>query len=103
MLGQRSDKRFLLTEPPDGVVCVYRDVIVERQGDEWIAISREAAVTGETLVLDLLDVKGAFRGRFVVSVIESRPVIVDGDVRHRIRLYGTGAPAVAFEESVGRD
>jgi hypothetical protein len=103
MLGRRSDKRFRLTEPADGVVRCYRDVMVERQGHEWIAIGREPAVTGETLVLDVVDPdEGAPQGRFVVCVIESRPVIVDGDVRHRIRLHDDHSAAVSFEEPFGR-
>ena len=103
MLGRRSDKRFRLTEPADGVVRFYRDVIVERHGDEWIAIGREPAVTGETLVLDVLDLdEGAPQGRFVLCVIESRPVIVDGDVRYRIRLHeGESSPAW-FDEPIAR-
>ena len=81
----------------------YRDVIVERHGDEWIAIGREPAVTGETLVLDVLDLdEGAPQGRFVVYVIESRPVIVDGDLRYRIRLH-EGEPSTArFDEPIAR-
>ena len=69
-------------------------------GDEWIASSREPAVTGETLVLDVLDMDEGSQGRFLVCVIESRPVIVDGDVRHRIRLHGGDSPAELFDERV---
>src|SRR5687767_6707766 len=103
MLGRRSDKRFRLTEPAEGVVRFYRDVIVERHGAESIAIGRGPAVTGEALVLDVLDVEeGAPQGRFVLCVIESRPVIGDGDVRYRIRLHD-GEPAHAwFDEPIAR-
>jgi hypothetical protein len=103
MLGRRSDKRYRLTEPADGVVRFYRDVIVERHGDEWIAIGREPAVAGETLVLDVLDLdEGAPQGRFVVCVIESRPVLVDGDVRHRIRLHDSQPATALFDEPITR-
>ena len=96
--------RFRLTEPVDGVVQVFRDVAVERHGGEWIAFSREPAVTGETLVLDVLDIDECTpQGRFVVCVIESRPVIVDGDVRHRIRLHGCDSPAELLDELFGRE
>jgi hypothetical protein len=88
-------------EPTDGVVRVFRDVIVRRESDEeWIAISREAAVVGETLVLDVDE--GEERQRFTVCVIESRPVIVDGDMRHRIRLQTNELPPVLFEQQVRR-
>ena len=34
---------------------MYPDVIVEPHGDdEWIAMGREAAVAGETLILDII-------------------------------------------------
>jgi hypothetical protein len=69
---------------------MYPDVIVEPHGnDEWIATGREPAVAGETLILDivLLDADGReLRHRFPVCVIDSRPMIRDGDMRHWIRL-----------------
>ena len=78
---------------------MFRDVIVRREGnDEWIVISREAAVTGERLLLDLPDAEDCSPDRrFPACVIESRPVIVDGDVRSRIRLHD-GQPANALSD-----
>jgi len=82
---------------------VFRDVVVHRYGGEWIAFGREPAVVGETLVLDLLDLEdGDPEGRFTVCVIESRPVIVDGEMRHRIRLHTDEAAAVLLEQQVRR-
>jgi hypothetical protein len=81
-------------------------VIVQQSGhDEWIAISREPAIAGETLVLDIVmrdpDV-GDLRHRQSVWVVDSRPIIIDGDMRHRIRLHaGNLAPAL-FEQQVRR-
>ena len=85
---------------------MFPDVIVEPHGyDEWIAMGREAAVAGEMLILDIVlpDADdGALRHRFPVCVIDSRPIILDGDMRHRIRLLsGTLAP-VLFEQQVRR-
>ncbi len=80
-------------------------VVQQSGGDEWIALSREAALTGETLVLDvvLTDVDaGEMRQRFPVFVIDSQAVIVDGDVRHRIRLQGGDLAPVLFEQQVRR-
>jgi hypothetical protein len=95
-----------LTEPADGVLRIFPDVVVQQSDrDEWIALSREAAVTGETLVLDvvLTDVEvGEMRQRFPVYVIDSQPVIVNGDVRHRIRLQGGDLAPVLFEQQVRR-
>ena len=101
MLGRRSDRRFRLTEPANGTVRTFRDVIVNYSGDEeWIAICREPAVPGETLLLDIDD--GEMLNRFTVCVIESRPVIVDGDMRHRIRLAINELPPILFEQHVRR-
>lgn len=103
MPGRRSDKRFRLTEPTDGAVSVFRDVIVRRNGDEWIAISREPAVAGETLILDVLDVEnGQVVHRFPLCVIESRPVIAGGEMRYRIRLRTGLLPPVLVEQQVKR-
>jgi hypothetical protein len=106
MRRRRRDKRFRLTEPANGTVRVFPDVIVQQNGDdEWIAISREAAVTGETLVLDIAiqdpDV-GELRQRHSVWVIDSRPVVVDGDMRYRIRLQAGALASMLFEQQVRR-
>jgi hypothetical protein len=89
MLGRRRNKRFKVTEPSEGTLRLFRDVTVQRIGDdEWIAISCEPAIVGETLVLDVFDVDESERQRrFRVHVIESRPVIITGDVQYRIRLH----------------
>ena len=102
MLEWRSEQRFRLTEPADGVLRVFLDATVHRNGDEWIAISREPAAVGETLMLDVLDVDaGCVGGHFVLCVQESRPIIVDGRVRHRVRLHD-GLPPVLLEQQIRR-
>ena len=85
---------------------LFPDVVVEPHGsDEWIAIGREAAVAGETLILDIVvpdPEKGELRRRLQVCVIDSHPIILNGDMRHWIRLRsGTLAP-VLFEQPVRR-
>jgi hypothetical protein len=95
-----------LTEPAEGVLRIFPDVVVQQsEADEWIAFSREAAMTGETLVLDvvLTDAEfGEMRQRFPVFVIESQPIIVNGDLRHRIRLQGGDLAPILFEQQVRR-
>jgi hypothetical protein len=85
---------------------VYPDVVVQEDGaDEWTGISRQPAVTGETLLLDVMHfdaVKGEMHRRIPVCVVESRPVIVDGDMRHRIRLNSGIMASVWFERQVRR-
>jgi hypothetical protein len=64
---------------------VLRDVVVDRLGrEELLAISQAPAITGEDMRLDLVGAGSAIALR--VRVLDSRPVIVDGTVRHRIRL-----------------
>ena len=42
------------------------------------------------------------RQRFPVFVIESQPIIVNGDLRHRIRLQGGDLAPILFEQQVRR-
>jgi hypothetical protein len=106
MADRRRDKRFTLTEPADGLVRVFPDALVQPSGeDEWIAISREAAVTGETLFLNIVTAdadEGELSHRLPVCVIDSRPVIVEGVMRHRLRLCGGELAFVSFDQHVRR-
>lgn len=85
MSGRRSHPRFAVAAPWDGAVRVLRDVVVDRvDREELLAVSVAPAVAGEEMSLDLVGGGRALELR--VRVIESRPVIVSGSVRHRIRL-----------------
>lgn len=85
---------------------LFPDVIVEPSGaDEWIAMGREAAVVGETLLLDIVvpDAdEGQLQYQLPVCVIDSRPIILDGDLRYRIRLQLRPVAPVLFEQQVRR-
>ena len=64
---------------------VLRDVVIHRtNGEELQAVSNVPAVAGEEMTLDLMGA-GATLG-LKVRVIDSRPMMVEGSVRHRIRL-----------------
>ena len=106
MADRRRNKRFKLTEPADGALRIFPDVLVHQDGpDEWTGLSRQPAVAGETLILDVVQfdtVEGEIYRRLPVCVVESRPVIVDGDMRHRIRLHGGIMASVRFEQQVRR-
>lgn len=85
MSGRRSHPRFAVAAPWDGAVRVLRDVVVDRvDREELLAVSGAPAIAGEEMSLDLVGGGRALELR--VRVIESRPVIVNGSVRHRIRL-----------------
>jgi hypothetical protein len=103
---RRDDKRFRLTNAAEGTVRMYPDVIVEPLGaDEWIARGREAAIAGEILTLDLVQLdaeSGELRHRLPVCVIDSHPIILDGRLRHRIRLRRGKLAPVLVEEQVTR-
>jgi hypothetical protein len=64
---------------------VLRDVVVDRvERDELLAISHVPGVIGEQMTLDLTGAAGSLELK--VRVTESRPVIIEGAVKHRIRL-----------------
>jgi hypothetical protein len=93
-------------EPLTGSLRVFLDADVRQNNDnEWSCLSREPAETGEVLVLDIESVSetgGDVRDRLPVCVIECLPVILDGDLRYRIRMLG-GLPApILFEQQVRR-
>jgi hypothetical protein len=85
MSGRRSHPRFAVANPWSGAIRILRDVVIDRtERDELLAVSNAAAVVGEVLSLDLLG--GGHNLAIKVKVIDSRPVIIDGTVRHRVRL-----------------
>ena len=103
---RRRNQRFRLTEPADGSLRVFPDVVVQKDGDgQWTGISRLPVRTGETFVLDVLQIdplEGEVRRRLPVCVIESRPVVVDGERCHQIRLHTGLLSSVDFEQHVRR-
>ena len=85
MSGRRSHPRFAVANPWSGAIRILRDVVIDRtERDELLAVSNAAAVIGEVLSLDLIG--GGQNVAIKVRVIDSRPVIIDGTVRHRVRL-----------------
>src|SRR4051812_25681370 len=85
MAGRRSHPRYTVATPWEGGMRILRDVVVDRtSADELLAVSQAPGVTGELMTLDLMG--GGITLGFRVKVLESRPVIVAGAVRHRLRL-----------------
>ena len=85
MSGRRRNERFAPAQPWDGSLKLLSDVIVqEDSAGGLVAIGQAPAVIGEQMTLDL-----AGGGRLVTCIVrvqESRPVILDGSVRHRVRF-----------------
>ena len=88
MRRPRRDTRYLLARPWEGTLRVPGDVIVERRDDEqqelWV-LSSTPAHREERLRLDF-PATATGVASLTVRVIESRPVLADGVVRHRLRL-----------------
>jgi len=78
---------------------VLKDVVIHRtDSEELLAVSRTAGITGEEMTLDVMGAGASLGLR--VRVLESRPVIVDGAVCHRMRLAMLNADDAA---AVDRD
>jgi hypothetical protein len=85
MTVRRTHPRFVVDSPWDGVMHVLRDVAVNRiHPEEFAAVSTAPAVIGEVMSLHLMTESSNVALR--VQVLESRPVVVNGSVRHEIRL-----------------
>jgi len=64
---------------------ILRDVVVDRTSrDELMALCQVPGIVGETMTVDLMG--GGIAMGLRVTVLESRPVVIDGSVRHRLRL-----------------
>ena len=85
VFGRRSYARYSIEPSGHGVLRVLRDVIVQEIGsEELMVIGREAAAVGDTLTLELAMSDAS--SPLSVRVMECRPLVVDGTLRHRMRL-----------------
>jgi hypothetical protein len=84
MSGRRGNCRYGVTNA-EATVRVLREVTVQNgAGDEFVAISGEPAAAGDVFILDRIVDHAKVSSR--VSVIDSRPAVVNGSVRYRLRL-----------------
>ena len=85
MRGKRRDPRFALTVPWEGSLRVPDDVIVERCNDSevWV-VSTSPARVDEVMTLDVTGSGSPVTMN--VRVVESVPVLIEGVVRHGLRL-----------------
>jgi hypothetical protein len=84
-MGRRSQPRFSVVNPWEGTMRVLRDVVVDRNSDtELYAVSVAPGVVGEEMSLELIT--GVSRRSLRVRVVDSRPVIISGNVQHRLQL-----------------
>ena len=83
MSGRRSHSRFAIKPSPEGVLRVLRDIVMHSATQEhMVVVSRDPGVLGE-----LVSVQSPYSARGVMArVLESQLVVVDGNVRHQLRL-----------------
>lgn len=94
MSGRRGHQRFAIASPAAGAIRVLRDVVIDRMDrDDVVAISQTPGIIGEEMSLDLISSSGCVALR--VKVLESRPVVVAGSLRHQLRLVVTTVGSAA--------
>ena len=86
-------------QSPKGMLRVLQDVVIQKsRPDHTIALSREPGVLGELVTVQ-------FPNRDDTSVwarvLESQPIVVDGNVRHRLRLHHLGEATLERRDDDG--
>jgi hypothetical protein len=85
MSGRRGHQRLTIGGPTTGAVRVLRDVVIERiEHQELVVVSQTPAVIGEELSLELFSASGCIALK--VRVLDGRPVVIAGSMRHRLRV-----------------
>ena len=86
MRRTRRDQRYLLSSPWEGTLRIPGDVVIERHDEEQNELSVISSAPARREEMLTLDVSGQ---RWNVRVVDSKPMLVDGVVRHRLRLAVT--------------
>jgi hypothetical protein len=83
MSGRRNHTRFTVTPSPQGILRVLRDVVVQSETPQhMVVVSTDPGVLGE-----LVSVQAGYANAGVFArVLESQLIVVDGTVRHQLRL-----------------
>ena len=84
MSCRRSHERFLFEVPLEATVLVLSDIVVCPEGGTLQVITHAPGVEDDVLRLDVMGSSGD--ATHVMRVIESRPVIVRGELRHVVQL-----------------
>ena len=87
MLGRRSHARVSIESSAEGVLSFARDVSVRVNGDgQLVAISRDAGALGERVRVVLADE----RIHVLAEIVESKLIVREGAVRHRLLMRPLG-------------
>jgi hypothetical protein len=93
MSGRRNQARVTFANS-SGVLRVSRDVVVEKAvGDEFVAVSSEPGIAGDVLTIAFSANK--VRETVKVRVMASRPRLVNGGVKHELKLKRIDSHAVS--------
>ena len=85
MSGRRNSVRYQLSVPRDGELVLAHDVIVEsRTDDEVLVLSDAPHPRGQELSLELGS--AASTDGIRARVMDCEPVVVDGNLRYRLRF-----------------
>jgi hypothetical protein len=83
---RRRSQRLTLHRPVAGEISVMQDVVVEQlNATEVTVITTIPIARGEQMLLHVEDGQGTGL-TLVVRGLERRPVVMDGHMRHRVRL-----------------
>jgi len=100
MSGRRSHQRFEVSPSSTATLRVNRDVVLQRADDgELQVLSREPGVRNERMFVQFPDENPD--AAMHVRVVDSRPVVVQGSVRHLLRLHVIGAGSDAGVPRIG--
>jgi hypothetical protein len=83
---RRRKPRLRLRRPVAGEASVMQDVVIEELGETGVTVIAALPVArGEQMLLHIEDAQGAAT-TLVVQGMERRPVVMDGQLQHRLRL-----------------
>jgi hypothetical protein len=90
MSDRRGQPRFAVLYSWEAGIRVLRDVTVQKGRDEreLVMISTAPVPVDEVMTLDLR--AAGLMANLKVQVIESRPILVGGQMRHQVRLAVAG-------------
>ena len=85
MGDRRRHQRFVMTDACEGTFQLLEDVTIEDvSADQWRLLSVSPAKPGEIVSVEVPGEQGNGNAVFRGQVAESRPVMTDGSLRHRV-------------------
>ena len=99
MAGRRTHQRFSVFPSPQGVLRVLQDVIVHsRAREDMVVVTTGPGVLGEVVLVQSPDeIAAAVEAR----VLASQPIVIDGNVRHQLRLRQMSEGPVPEDSQAG--